>query len=104
MVRVSFFLLSFTVYAVGLGRHSALSGLGSGVGIVAAGLFLRYLILIAGFRQHCRRRLNMLPSRWPRWLVIPIALLMVGVTIVIDWYWEMHPQPSHPRWKPRQHW
>ena len=25
----------------------------------------------------------MLPSRWPRWLVIPIALLMVGVTIVI---------------------
>ena len=36
------------VYAVGLGRHSALTGLCSGVGIVAAGLFLRYLILIAG--------------------------------------------------------
>ena len=50
LIVVPGFVFPFVVhvYAVGLGRHSALSGLGSGVGIVAAGLFLRYLILIAG--------------------------------------------------------
>ncbi len=44
------FVFPFVVhaYAVGLGGHSALSGLGSGVGIVVAGLFLRYLIIISG--------------------------------------------------------
>jgi formate-dependent nitrite reductase membrane component NrfD len=44
------FIFPFVVhaYAVGLGRHSPLSGLGSGVGIVVAGLFLRYLILVSG--------------------------------------------------------
>ena len=36
------------VYAIGLGGHSTWTGLLSGVGIVAAGLFLRYLILVAG--------------------------------------------------------
>jgi formate-dependent nitrite reductase membrane component NrfD len=36
------------VYAIGLGGHSPLSGLGSGIGIVVAGLFLRYLILVSG--------------------------------------------------------
>jgi len=35
-------------YAIGAGRHSLVSGIGSGVGIVVAGLFLRYLILTAG--------------------------------------------------------
>jgi polysulfide reductase chain C len=35
-------------YAIGAGRHSLWSGLGSGVGIVLAGLFLRYLIVTAG--------------------------------------------------------
>lgn len=35
-------------YAIGAGRHSLMSGIGSGVGIVVAGLFLRYLIVIAG--------------------------------------------------------
>jgi len=35
-------------YAMGMGRHSLASGLASGVGIVAAGLFLRYLILVSG--------------------------------------------------------
>lgn len=35
-------------YAIGAGRHSMWSGIGSGVGIVLAGLFLRYLILTAG--------------------------------------------------------
>jgi formate-dependent nitrite reductase membrane component NrfD len=35
-------------YAIGAGRHSLWSGIGSGVGIVLAGLFLRYLIVIAG--------------------------------------------------------
>ncbi|MGD2143265.1 MAG: polysulfide reductase NrfD [Anaerolineae bacterium] len=44
------FIFPFVVhaYAVGLGGHSAFSGLGSGVGIIVAGLFLRYLILISG--------------------------------------------------------
>ncbi len=44
------FVFPFVVhaYAVGLGQHSALSGLGSGAGIVLAGLFLRYLILVSG--------------------------------------------------------
>jgi formate-dependent nitrite reductase membrane component NrfD len=44
------FIFPFVVhaYAVGLGRHSPFSGLGSGVGIVVAGLFLRYLILASG--------------------------------------------------------
>jgi polysulfide reductase chain C len=35
-------------YAIGAGRHSLWSGIGSGVGIVLAGLFLRYLIVTAG--------------------------------------------------------
>lgn len=35
-------------YAIGAGRHSLLSGIGSGIGIVVAGLFLRYLIVTAG--------------------------------------------------------
>lgn len=35
-------------YAIGAGRHSLWSGIGSGVGIVVAGLFLRYLIVVAG--------------------------------------------------------
>jgi polysulfide reductase chain C len=35
-------------YAIGAGRHSLWSGIGSGAGIVIAGLFLRYLIIIAG--------------------------------------------------------
>lgn len=44
------FIFPFVVhaYAVGLGGHSPFSGLGSGVGIVVAGLFLRYLILVSG--------------------------------------------------------
>jgi formate-dependent nitrite reductase membrane component NrfD len=44
------FVFPFVVhaYAVGLGQHSPLSGLGSGIGIVVAGLFLRYLILVTG--------------------------------------------------------
>jgi formate-dependent nitrite reductase membrane component NrfD len=43
------FIFPFVVhaYAVGLGRHSLLSGVGSGVGIAVAGLFLRYLILVS---------------------------------------------------------
>lgn len=35
-------------YAIGAGRHSLWSGIGSGAGILIAGLFLRYLIVIAG--------------------------------------------------------
>lgn len=35
-------------YALGAGRHSAASGIGSGIGIVVAGLFLRYIILASG--------------------------------------------------------
>lgn len=35
-------------YAIGAGRHSLASGLGSGIGIVIAGLFLRYIIVTAG--------------------------------------------------------
>lgn len=35
-------------YAIGAGRHSLWSGIGSGVGIVVAGLCLRYLIVTAG--------------------------------------------------------
>lgn len=44
------FVFPFIVhaYAAGLGGHSALSGLGSGIGIVVAGLFLRYLIIVSG--------------------------------------------------------
>jgi polysulfide reductase chain C len=44
------FVFPFVVhaYAVGLGGHSPFSGLGSGIGIVVAGLFLRYLILVSG--------------------------------------------------------
>ena len=50
LIVIPGFIFPFVVhvYAIGLGGHSALSGLGSGIGIVAAGLFLRYLILIAG--------------------------------------------------------
>jgi polysulfide reductase chain C len=35
-------------YAIGAGRHSLWSGIVAGVGIVVAGLFLRYLIITAG--------------------------------------------------------
>jgi formate-dependent nitrite reductase membrane component NrfD len=35
-------------YAVGAGRHSIASGLGSGAGIVIAGMFLRYIIVVSG--------------------------------------------------------
>lgn len=35
-------------YAIGAGSHSAASGIGSGIGIVVAGLFLRYIILASG--------------------------------------------------------
>ena len=44
------FIFPFIVqaYAAGMGRHSALSGLGSGIGIVVAGLFLRYLVVVSG--------------------------------------------------------
>jgi polysulfide reductase chain C len=35
-------------YAIGAGRHSLWSGIGSGAGIVVAGLFLRYLIVTSG--------------------------------------------------------
>jgi formate-dependent nitrite reductase membrane component NrfD len=35
-------------YAIGTGSHSPLSGIGSGFGIVVAGLFLRYIILASG--------------------------------------------------------
>jgi polysulfide reductase chain C len=35
-------------YAIGAGRHLLLSGISSGAGIVIAGLFLRYLIVVAG--------------------------------------------------------
>jgi formate-dependent nitrite reductase membrane component NrfD len=39
---------SVHAYAIGTGRHSALSGISSGAGIVFAGLFLRYIILYSG--------------------------------------------------------
>ncbi|MGD1992042.1 MAG: polysulfide reductase NrfD [Anaerolineae bacterium] len=44
------FIYPFVVhaYAAGVGQHSPASGLGSGIGIVVAGLFLRYLIIISG--------------------------------------------------------
>lgn len=35
-------------YAIGRGQHSLVSGVGSGVGIVIAGLLLRYMIVYAG--------------------------------------------------------
>jgi formate-dependent nitrite reductase membrane component NrfD len=35
-------------YAIGAGSHSPISGIGSGLGIVVAGLFLRYIILASG--------------------------------------------------------
>jgi len=35
-------------WAIGAGRHSIWSGIGSGAGILIAGLFLRFLIVIAG--------------------------------------------------------
>jgi formate-dependent nitrite reductase membrane component NrfD len=35
-------------YALGAGRHSIASGLGSGAGIVIAGMFLRYIIVVSG--------------------------------------------------------
>ncbi len=35
-------------YAIGRGRHSLASGIGSGVGLVIAGLLLRYIIVVAG--------------------------------------------------------
>ena len=42
------FPLLVNIYAIGAGRHSLLSGFVSGVGVVMAGLFLRYLIITAG--------------------------------------------------------
>ena len=44
------FVYPFVVhaYAAGVGQHSPASGLGSGIGIVMAGLFLRYLIIVSG--------------------------------------------------------
>jgi polysulfide reductase chain C len=42
------FPLLVNVYAIGAGRHSILSGFVSGIGVVMAGLFLRYLIITAG--------------------------------------------------------
>jgi formate-dependent nitrite reductase membrane component NrfD len=39
-------------YAIGAGQHSVWSGIGSGAGILIAGLFLRYLILAAGIPVH----------------------------------------------------
>ena len=39
-------------YAIGAGRHSLWSGIGSGAGILIAGLFLRYLIVTAGIPAH----------------------------------------------------
>jgi len=42
------FPLIVNIYAIGAGRHSLLSGFVSGVGVVMAGLFLRYLIVTAG--------------------------------------------------------
>jgi len=50
LIIVPGFIFPFVVhaYAAGLGEHSALSGLGSGAGIVLSGLFLRYLIIISG--------------------------------------------------------
>lgn len=45
-------VLPFVVhaYAIGAGSHSLVSGLGSGMGIVVARLFLRYIILASGVR------------------------------------------------------
>jgi len=37
-------------YAIGAGSHSPASGIGSGIGIVVAGLFLRYIILASGIQ------------------------------------------------------
>ena len=44
------FVYPFVVhaYAAGMGQHSPASGIGSGIGIVVAGLFLRYLIIVSG--------------------------------------------------------
>jgi formate-dependent nitrite reductase membrane component NrfD len=39
-------------YAIGAGQHSVWSGIGSGAGILIAGLFLRYLIIAAGIPVH----------------------------------------------------
>lgn len=51
LIVIPGFVFPFVVhaYAMGVGRHSLASGLASGAGIVAAGLFLRYLILVSGF-------------------------------------------------------
>jgi len=50
LIIIPGFIFPFVVhaYAAGLGGHSALSGLGSGIGIVVGGLFLRYLIIVSG--------------------------------------------------------
>jgi len=50
LIVIPGFIYPFIVhaYAAGLGRHSPASGLGSGIGIVVAGLFLRYLIIVSG--------------------------------------------------------
>lgn len=37
-------------YALGAGSHSAASGIGSGIGIVVAGMFLRYIVLASGIQ------------------------------------------------------
>lgn len=50
LIVIPGFIFPFVVhaYAAGVGQHSMLSGLGSGIGIVVAGLFLRYLIIVSG--------------------------------------------------------
>jgi len=50
LIVIPGFVYPFIVhaYAAGLGRHSPASGLGSGIGIVVSGLFLRYLIIVSG--------------------------------------------------------
>lgn len=50
LIIIPGFIFPFAVhaYAVGLGGHSPMSGLGSGIGIVVGGLFLRYLIIVSG--------------------------------------------------------
>jgi len=50
LIVIPGFIYPFIVhaYAAGLGQHSPASGLGSGIGIVVAGLFLRYLIIVSG--------------------------------------------------------
>jgi formate-dependent nitrite reductase membrane component NrfD len=50
LIIIPGFVYPFVVhaYAAGLGGHSPASGIGSGIGIVVGGLFLRYLIIVSG--------------------------------------------------------